>query len=84
MVKDNFQDFSQKFESDVWDLDNQKWFCSCKYISGFENFKEGSSIKEKFCGLLIVKKATDKEHEFSVKVLYAFEMKTMQTIMNRS
>ena len=47
-------------------------------MSGFEQFKEAFSSKEKFYCLLKSKKITDKEDGHVLKVSDKFEMKTMK------
>ena len=69
---------SQEFDSNVLNLVKQKGFYPYEYISHFKKGQEKPPGKRNFYSSLTDKKFSDQNYENAVKVLNAFEMKTMK------
>ena len=80
--KDYFKNLSQKFDSNILSLAEQKGFYPYEYMSGFEKFDEKLSSKKRFIVFLTSKQISDKDYEHGLKVCNAFEMKTMKDYHN--
>ena len=77
--KNDFKYLSQDLDSKVLDLVKQKGLHPYEYISGFESFKKKLPQGKKiFIVPWLVKKISEKEYEYVVKVWNKFEMKTVK------
>ena len=68
---------SEKFDTYVLNLAKQKVFYIYGYMSSFERFKEEFPRKDKFYSSLTIKKNSNNEYEYVLKILNRFSIKTL-------